>query len=895
VAILHGEGGVGKTRTAAEFCEQARDRGAIVLWGSCYEHGGTLPYGPWGEAIESHVVGLERERLTELLDSDPTGPSDVQELSEAVARLLESVGPPLVLVLDDLQWAPPQSLDLLAYVARTAAAPLMIAIYRGRELDISYPLARCLGEVSRHRAGDYLRLEGFSLPDSTALLEDVARAPVAPQTAEALFRASSGNPYFLGELGHHLEASGGVPGIPGWQPPEAIRQAVALRLADLSVPARDVLGRASVLTRGFTFEQLTLLTDLDEGALLLCVEEALGADVIRPVAGECYEFAHAIIRYTLYAGLSPSRRVRLHRRLAQALERLHEGRTSEVAGELARQYHASATLAGAEPGIDHALDAVDQALTARDPLEAIDLALMAIDMTAEDDVATRTRIMTQLALAQAEAGTVADALRSLEATLALLQQSETEPGEIGKLIYDIVSELNVSYPRQSLVRPLVERGLDALGENHDLTWARLKLLGRPQEGGAAGPTWSGFDREAVSIARTQGNEDDYVSSIDWYASFSPAELAAFLPHVEAAREPAVRLRGLVGAAHHLTLMEGPTPVVERLSAELETLARELGSGPAIALAATQRAAILGARGDLAGAATAIAEARTLAETLDEGTQIAAAAMIIDALTAQHVAPDWYRLATTMEGFARSAEPMLWAIACESFAAYAFARADMPVEAERLLAGTIPALAARRPVDYTQSVAVSLAASAVWELRSARLAEDLFPPAHALVQVGVADWYVTSNELTVARLATLLGRSEVALDSFARARAKLSARGQRTLLAIVDYDEAIARRILRHPGAARLLASAKKQFAEVGMEAWTQRIAGQEAATELPDDLTLREAELLRLVSTGLTNNEIASELFLSVHTVERHLTNSYRKIRVRNRADATAHVVRTGL
>jgi DNA-binding CsgD family transcriptional regulator len=67
------------------------------------------------------------------------------------------------------------------------------------------------------------------------------------------------------------------------------------------------------------------------------------------------------------------------------------------------------------------------------------------------------------------------------------------------------------------------------------------------------------------------------------------------------------------------------------------------------------------------------------------------------------------------------------------------------------------------------------------------------------------------------------------------------------------------------------------------------------AAELPDDLTRREAEILRLLATGSTNNEIAAALFLSVHTVERHLTNSYRKVGVRNRADATAYVVRTDL
>jgi DNA-binding NarL/FixJ family response regulator len=64
---------------------------------------------------------------------------------------------------------------------------------------------------------------------------------------------------------------------------------------------------------------------------------------------------------------------------------------------------------------------------------------------------------------------------------------------------------------------------------------------------------------------------------------------------------------------------------------------------------------------------------------------------------------------------------------------------------------------------------------------------------------------------------------------------------------------------------------------------------------LPDGLTAREAEVLRLLAAGRTNKEIASDLVLSVHTVERHLANAYRKISVRNRADATAYVLRSRL
>jgi DNA-binding CsgD family transcriptional regulator len=374
-----------------------------------------------------------------------------------------------------------------------------------------------------------------------------------------------------------------------------------------------------------------------------------------------------------------------------------------------------------------------------------------------------------------------------------------------------------------------------------------------------------------------------------------SHLAKLVPRVEAAREPAVRLRALIGITHHLMLTDGGTPTVERLSAELEALAQDLGSPDAIALAAIQRAACLAERGDFERAATAIAQARTLAGILGPESQLEAVATLIGELAAQHVAPDWHRVREEIGSLSSSRQPVRWRTICASFVAYASTQAGMTREAEEVLAELVPNLAGRAPTDYAQSGAVGLAGAAVWELRSVELAEDLLPCALALTDAGVGDWYATSNELTVARVASVLNRWEQAEEYFSRARDTLTKRGQRPLRAITDFEEALARRRHKQPGASKLLASAGSQFVELGMDVWSQRMGHQDLAAGLPDGLTPREAEVLRLVATGSTNNEIAANLYLSVHTVERHLTNSYRKIDVRNRADATAYIMRTRL
>jgi DNA-binding CsgD family transcriptional regulator len=200
-----------------------------------------------------------------------------------------------------------------------------------------------------------------------------------------------------------------------------------------------------------------------------------------------------------------------------------------------------------------------------------------------------------------------------------------------------------------------------------------------------------------------------------------------------------------------------------------------------------------------------------------------------------------------------------------------------------------------PEAYAQNACVAFAAGAIWELRETELAAELWPAAVALTDAGVGDWYMSSNELTIARLATLLERDDQAAEFFNRARATLTDRGQRPLCAILDYDEALARRIRRQPGSARLFVAAQAQFLELGMRPWSHRAAASKLrrAPSLPDGLTAREAEILRLVALGMTNKEIAAALVLSVHTVERHVQNAYRKIDVRNRADAAAYAVRT--
>jgi predicted ATPase len=345
--VVHGEAGIGKTSTVAEFARTAEQDGAAVLWVSCEAESAERSFGPWLEALARYVGSLEGgqarqlpgprgsvlaelvpELRSALQDADPpAAPACASAralLCEAVVWLLNSATGLPILVFDDVQWADADALDLLTYVARHAARVLIVATYLGKELDLGAPQAARMAEIARARRCEYLLLDGLSWTEARELLERVTSTSLDARLIDAMHERSGGNPFFLAELARHLSRHG-LPTTGDWGLPESVRQAVALRLAGLSAPARQALDFASVFSAGFSFTELQLLIGIEEDLLLDSLDETIAAEFLRPAGGDRYDFAHALVREVLYTRFSPSRRARLHRRLAAVLERTVAG------------------------------------------------------------------------------------------------------------------------------------------------------------------------------------------------------------------------------------------------------------------------------------------------------------------------------------------------------------------------------------------------------------------------------------------------------------------------------------------------------------------------------------------------------------------------------------------
>jgi tetratricopeptide (TPR) repeat protein len=360
LGLLAGEPGVGKTRLAAELAGRVHDLGVTVLAGRCDEDLG-VPYQPFVEALRHFVDHVPAEDLASRLGRyggelvrlvpemgegvpglAPPLHSDAEteryRLFDAVAAWLAAASSdePILLLLDDLQWAAGPTLLLLRHLVsrRTEATRLLIVgTYRDTELRHDHPLVEVLADLRRQEGVERFSLTGLDQSGVASLMELRMGRTLADEElplARAIYQETEGNPFFVREVLRHLAESGATHlpveelGIP-----EGVREVVGRRLARLSRDTNHVLQVASVVGTEFEVPVLQEAEHLGEEELLSALEEAGQARLIVDAPGNRYRFAHSLVRHTLYEGLSAARRVRLHLRVGEAIETVHALRLDE--------------------------------------------------------------------------------------------------------------------------------------------------------------------------------------------------------------------------------------------------------------------------------------------------------------------------------------------------------------------------------------------------------------------------------------------------------------------------------------------------------------------------------------------------------------------------------------
>ncbi|MEE8346459.1 MAG: AAA family ATPase, partial [Dehalococcoidia bacterium] len=627
--MLVGEPGIGKTRLAQEFAVYASLRGAQVLTGRCYEGDVAIPYMPFVEAFREYVRGRDdpdlrrelgegapevaklvseiRQRFPDIPEAPPLG-GDAERL-----RLFESVtgfvrnasaANPLVLFLDDIHWADKPSLLLLQYLARGTRSDrvLIVGAYRDVELDRAHPLAEVVAGLRHERLYQRVLLRGLPAQEVHAMIAAIGQQAGTPdqevtdEFAQAIYRETEGNPFFIEEVLKHLVEEGKLYREGGqWTRdpsvnieemgiPEGVREVIGRRLSRLSEGCNRLLTLASTMTGGFSWETLKAIGGEDEAALLDILDEALRSQVIRERkdgSEGTYDFTHALIRQTLYGELSTPRRVVLHRQIGHAMERVYATNLEPHLAELAHHFYQAAPGGDVDKAIDYATRAAERALSLAAYEEAAglyDIALQAVELKERADEGQRCELFLSLGDARWKAGDT-DGAKETFRRAAELARRLNEPQRLARAALGTGGPWGEVGVIDEPLIDVLEEALEALGEGDSPL--RARVLSRL----ALAFYWTGsperraaLSQEAVGMARRVGDPPTlaYALMRRIYTISGPGnvddQLAAATEIVRQAEELGDREMALQGHLFRLlSLLElGDIPAVD---VEMEAHAR----------------------------------------------------------------------------------------------------------------------------------------------------------------------------------------------------------------------------------------------------------------------------------------------------------------------------------
>ena len=507
--FLAGEAGIGKTRLASELARAVQEEGALVLYGRCDE-GLAVPYQPFVEALRPYAkaAGLDRlgaqlgplaphlaRLLPELEVLGQPAPGDPESerfaLFEAVTALLEAAtqAQRALLVLDDLHWAAPPTLLMLRHLIRSerALGALVLGTYRETEVDAAHPLTALLADLQRDASAPRLGIGGLDEDGITALLEAAAGHALAEpgrEFARVLQSETGGNPFFIREVLAHLAESGAIYragerwttdlGAAELEVPEGLRHVIRQRVARLSEPARRALAVAAVAGPAFP---LSLLEGVlgEQSGLLDGLDESISAGLLTEAGPGEYAFAHALVRQAIYDGHSSARRVRLHRRLGEALETRANAPAHVEA--LAHHFAEAAADGQAAKAAGYALAAARRAsarLAFEDAAAHCERGLQALGLAEPPDEARRGELLLALGVARWRSGDMGRAREACRLA-AELAQKRREPDQLARaaLAYAGPVRFETAPAVTGPLIDLLERALEALGDGESALRARV--------------------------------------------------------------------------------------------------------------------------------------------------------------------------------------------------------------------------------------------------------------------------------------------------------------------------------------------------------------------------------------------------------------------------------------
>ena len=621
LATVLGEPGVGKSRLVAELVSRIGTRARVVR-GTCLSYGEGITYWAVGQ-IARELAGVRDEHSPEevlaLLETHVSGTAEPSAVAAHVGLLLGVAGGsttaedtaraiadflaagarerPLVVIVDDIQWAEPTLLDLLAGLpSALGAAPVMVL-----------GLARPELVEARPEWSATVRLEPFGAQDLERLLDVVlGDAPVALRAR--LAAASGGNPLFLEELVAMLRDEGALGPDDGGSSlfadldalalPTSLNALLGARLDSLEPGARATLERGSVEGEVFHRGAVVALVDPAARASVHADLEALAAkDFVRPAeasfAGEAaYRFKHLLVRDAAYQGTAKRLRALLHVQFADWLEEVVGARIAEyeeILGYHLEQSYRYRTELGPPDGEIRALGtraarrlaAAGDRAARRGDIDAASGLLGRASTLLPTEGPERARILVQLAGALIDAGRNADALRALDELDGSPSVDEVTRDHAALCRGEIELQLVSTTTAVERLHGLAQSGIEVFAA-HDDDQALLRAC------------WVSY-LTSMTIGRSTAARE----AIDRLGV-----LADRLSHPLAGRLPGMRA---------MNLAWGPTPVPDALEATEALLLTERDDPATEPFVLAGHAYLLAQAGDIASARVALDRMRGIAE------------------------------------------------------------------------------------------------------------------------------------------------------------------------------------------------------------------------------------------------------------------------------------------